>query len=100
MTEKKENTKGSWVDPDEPPEWPDDVWERAQIAVGGKIVRASTGTLTRRGRPPLGDTAKQQITLRLPQEVIAHFKADGAGWQRRIGEVLQRHVGNARRKKA
>jgi len=89
----------SW-DPDTPPEWPDEVWDRAQIAVGGKIVRKATGTLTKRGRPPVGDAPKQQVTLRLPRDVIGHFKAGGPGWQTRIGEVLQRYANKGKRKSA
>lgn len=41
-----------------------------------------------RGRPPI-DNPKQQITLRLDQEVITKFKATGKGWQSRINEVLR-----------
>ena len=93
MTESKRSLDDSW-DRDTPPEWPDEVWSRAQIAIGGKVIRPATGTLTRRGRPPAGDQAKQQVTLRLPPDVIAHFKAGGPGWQTRIGEVLRRHAIN------
>ena len=98
MTERKRDMTGAWIDPDNSPEWTDEMFDRAQISVGGKVVREATGTLTRRGRPPLGDQPKQQVTLRLPQGVIEHFKAGGAGWQTRIGDVLQRHVGKAGRK--
>jgi uncharacterized protein (DUF4415 family) len=98
MTAKEGNTKPSLSDEDQPIEWPDEVWDRAQISVGGKVVRPATGTLTRRGRPPIGDAPKQQVTLRLPRHVIAHFKAGGPGWQTRIGEVLERHAGKAGRK--
>lgn len=93
MTAKRKDTKHNWIDPDDAPEWPDEVWDRAQISVGGKVIREATGTLTRRGRPPIGDAPKQQVTLRLPRNVIEHFKASGSGWQTRIGEVLERHVG-------
>src|SRR3954462_944493 len=92
MSERNENTSDNWVDPDDAPEWPDEVWDRAEIAIGGKVVRAATGTLTKRGRPPLGDEPKQQVTLRLPREVIAHFKAAGAGWQTRISEALEQYI--------
>ena len=95
MSERERDTKDSWIDPDDAPEWPDEVWDRAQISVGGKVVREATGTLTRRGRPPQGDAPKQQVTLRLPRGVIEHFKAGGAGWQTRIGEVLERHAAGA-----
>jgi uncharacterized protein (DUF4415 family) len=92
MTAKEGNTKPDWVDPDDAPEWPDEVWDRAEFAIGGRIVRPATGTLTRRGRPPLGAEAKKQVTLRLPAGVIEHFRAGGKGWQSRISEALERHV--------
>lgn len=92
MTAKGKNTRASWVDPDDAPEWPDEVWGRAEIAVGGKVVRPATGTLTRRGRPPVGDEPKQQVTLRLTPSVIRHFRETGSGWQTRLNAVLERHV--------
>jgi len=76
------------------------VWEWAQISIGGKVIREATGTLTKPGRPPIGDRPKQQVTLRLPAEVIEHFKAGGAGWQTRIGDVLKRHADERSRKSA
>lgn len=99
MSASKRNTDDSW-DPDTAPEIPDDAWDRAQISVGGKVVREATGTLTRRGRPPVGDEPKQQVTLRLPRDVIGFFKAGGPGWQTRIGEVLQRHAKKGGRQSA
>ena len=99
MTDKKRDTKPSWND-DEIVEWGDDVFERAEIAVGGKVIRPASGTLTKRGRPPVGNEPKQQITLRLPREVIAYFKRGGPGWQTRIGEVLQRQAAKDKRKSA
>lgn len=92
MTARKGNTKLSLGEEDEPVEWPDEVWDRAEIAIGGKVMREATGTLTKRGRPPVGDEPKQQVTLRLPREVIAHFKAGGTGWQTRIGEALEQYI--------
>lgn len=99
MGASKSNTDDSW-DPDTPPEWPDEVWDRAEFAIGGKVVRKATGTLTRAGRPPIGDQPKQQVTLRLPAEVIAHFKTGGPGWQTRISDLLQRHTSKATRNSA
>ena len=91
MTESRPNMVDDW-DPDTAPEIPDDAWDRAQISVNGVVIRAATGTLTKAGRPPVGDAPKQQVTLRLPREVLAFFKAGGPGWQTRIGEVLLRHA--------
>jgi uncharacterized protein (DUF4415 family) len=92
MSANKNDTKSSCVDPDEPPEWADEVWERAQFSVGGEVVRPAEGTLSRRGRPPVGDAAKQQVTLRLAPAVLEHFKCRPPGWQTRLNDVLERHV--------
>lgn len=99
MTANKRNSDDSW-DPDTAPEWPDEAWDRAQISVGGKVVRKATGTLTKRGRPPIGSQPKEQVTLRLPAEVVAYFKAGGPGWQTRVGEVLERYTAKDKRKQA
>ena len=40
------------------------------------------------GRPK-ADQPKEQVTLRLDRDVIAKFKAGGAGWQTRINAVLR-----------
>ena len=96
MIENEGNMKPSLNSADDACEWADDVWSRAEISVGGKVVRPATGTLTRRGRPPVGNEAKKQVTLRLPREVIEHFRASGKGWQSRIGDLLARHVADAR----
>jgi len=99
MGASKKSTDDSW-DPDTAPEIPDDAWDRAQISIGGKVIRAATGTLTKAGRPPIGSQAKTQVTLRLPAEVIAHFKAGGPGWQTRISDLLQRHASKETRRSA
>lgn len=92
MTVKERNTRTNWVDPDDAPEWPDDAWDHAQISIGGKVIRPATGTLTKRGRPPVGDEPKQQVTLRLAPKVIRYFRESGAGWQTRMNAVLERHI--------
>jgi uncharacterized protein (DUF4415 family) len=81
-----------WIDPDDAPMLTKDFFDRAEIRDGGKVVRASTGTMTRIGRPPLGPAAKKQVTLRLDAEVVDAFRAGGAGWQSRINDVLARAV--------
>ena len=42
----------------------------------------------KRGRPPIV-TPKKQVTLRLDQDVLDHFKAEGPGWQTRINDALK-----------
>ena len=92
MTARKRDTKHSLNEQDDAPEWSDDVFARAEIAAGDKIVRPAQGTLTKRGRPPIGEATKQQVTLRLAPKVVEYFKAGGSGWQTRVNEVLERYV--------
>ena len=81
-----------WVDPDDAPILTAEIAARAEIRSGGKVIRPATGTLTRMGRPPLGDAAKKQVTLRLDSDVVEAFRAGGAGWQSRINDVLRKAV--------
>jgi len=92
MTAKKRVSRRVWVDPDDAPEWNEEQFDRAEIAIGGKVVRPAQGTLTRpRGRPKKPD-AKVHTHIRLSPIVLAHFKANGPGWQTRIDEVLREWV--------
>lgn len=43
----------------------------------------------KRGRPPV-NAPKKQVTLRLDQDVIEHFRSSGPGWQTRINDVLRK----------
>jgi uncharacterized protein (DUF4415 family) len=98
MTARKRDTKSAWIDPDDAPEWTDEMFDRAQISIGGRVIREATGTITKRGRPPVGDEAKQQVTLRLAPNVIRYFKDSGDGWQTRLNETLEEYVAAATKK--
>jgi len=86
-----------WIDPDDAPELTEEMMEIAELRVGGKVIRPATGYLgpngVVRGRPPLRDHAKQQVTLRLDPDVVERFRADGPGWQGRMNAALRRSVG-------
>jgi uncharacterized protein (DUF4415 family) len=52
--------------------------------------------------PPLPDSApkttalpgvKETVTLRIDQDVLEHFQAEGPGWQERINAVLRKAAG-------
>ncbi len=45
-----------------------------------------------RGRPK-ADVTKVSTTIRLDPDVIAAFKAQGAGWQGRINDALRKAAG-------
>jgi uncharacterized protein (DUF4415 family) len=78
-------TAAAEADPDNPPLHKDAVLRplyQAHPELVAKMMRQ------KRGRPPV-ETPKQQVTLRLDQHVIDHFKAGGPGWQTRINDALK-----------
>ena len=60
---------------DELPELTDDMLKRGKIKKGGRPVSANPRKL---------------ISLRLPADVIAKWKATGPGWQTRMAERLSK----------
>jgi uncharacterized protein (DUF4415 family) len=73
---------------DEAPEITDSWIEEADLRRGPKLVR--------RGRPRL-ENPKQLLSLRLPPQVIASWKATGPGWQTRMAEVLESSMPGSRK---
>lgn len=73
-----------WQDPDDAPKLTSEWFAVAELREGGKVIR--------RGRPRSG-LAKQAVSLRLDQDVIAWFRGTGAGWQTRINEELRKVAG-------
>lgn len=47
------------------------------------------GTVKRAGRPVATDP-RRQVTIRLPESVLAAWKATGPGWQTRMAERLSK----------
>lgn len=78
-----------WIDPDDAPEWTEDMFRRAALWHGTKLIRPADGTLTKPGRPK-SDNPKQQVTLRLDSAVLEGFRATGPGWQSRINAELRK----------
>jgi hypothetical protein len=54
--------------------------------------------IRRVGRPPLGETPRQLIAIRVDPGVLDRFREETRrrriGYQTRINEILARHVGN------
>jgi uncharacterized protein (DUF4415 family) len=92
MTKSIAKLPPEWDDPDLP-EWTEDQIARAEFRIGDRVIRPANGTLTKPGRPPEGDVAKQQVTLRLDPDVVDAFRAGGAGWQSRMNAALRKAVG-------
>ena len=88
MNVKQKNSATISRDSDTPPEITD-----AWIA-GADLYHGDT--LVRRGRPKLANP-RQLLSLRLPTEVIALWKATGPGWQTRIAKALEKSAPKSRR---
>lgn len=89
MPGKRKSSRRVWVDPDDAPEWTQDQFDRAEIAIGGVVIRPANGTLTKPGRPKLA-APKKSVHLRLSPDVLAYFRKTGPGWQTRIDETLRK----------
>lgn len=68
---------------EEAPELFDRQLDIALFEVGSRVVQ--------RGRPK-SDAPKKAVNLRLDPDVLAQFRATGAGWQTRINEALRRSL--------
>ena len=72
-----------------------DVLESIAQAKRGEFARVHTpadvATYKARGRPvgSVKDDAKQAVTVRYSPEVLAAFRATGAGWQARMNDALK-----------
>jgi len=79
----------------ENPAWTKETFARARKArdVLPGIFAAGTAVkmLKPRGRPKSG-RARTLISLRLPPETLARWKATGSGWQTRMAEALSKAV--------
>jgi uncharacterized protein (DUF4415 family) len=80
-------TKQDWDDVNDNPEWTaEDLAKARPFAEVFPEFAASI----RRGRGPNKAPTKTLVSLRLSGEVIAKYKAGGAGWQSRIDADLRR----------
>lgn len=90
------NTKRAsepWIDPDDDDvEWTEEMFAKAALHEGERLIRPASGTLKSIGRP-LSDNPKKQVTLRLDPEVVEKFRATGKGWQSRINAELRKSLG-------
>lgn len=51
MTANRHDSGPGWVDPDDAPEFTDEMFDRAEVTIGGEVVRAASSTLKRAGLP-------------------------------------------------
>jgi uncharacterized protein (DUF4415 family) len=84
MDERKHFGAAVSDDPDDAPELLEAFFEDAEIRQGETIIRPYRGP----GRPKL-DAPKEQISVRLDQDVLAKLREAGPGWQSQINALLR-----------
>jgi uncharacterized protein (DUF4415 family) len=88
--QKKRKRKRAQTDPDNP-FWTEADFRRARPAREVLVEQFGPAMAKRmlrpRGRPKTG-TARTSISLRMPTETLARWKATGPGWQTRMVELL------------
>jgi uncharacterized protein (DUF4415 family) len=88
MSGKRKDSGRTLATSSEPPEITEEWISGADIYQGKKLVR--------RGRPKL-QNPRQLLSLRLPPQVIASWKATGPGWQTRMAKVLEQSTPKSRK---
>lgn len=88
MPTKRTSIDNSWVDPDDAPHLDREWFERAEISIGGKVIRPARPY----GRPKSA-VSKEAVSIRLDPDVLEYFRASGPGWQSRINEALRKAAG-------
>ena len=54
-------------------------------------VMLKRGAVKRAGRP-VATNPRRQVTIRIPESVLAAWKASGPGWQTRMAELLSKRA--------
>lgn len=97
---KKRKPNPELID-EENPEWTAENFKRAKPArdVLPKLFgkQMAERLLKPRGRPKSPD-AKVSISLRIPPQTLARWKASGPGWQTRMAETLTEMSPNLRKR--
>ncbi|MEO7402941.1 MAG: BrnA antitoxin family protein [Burkholderiales bacterium] len=66
---------------------PEVDWSKGVVTLGGGV--AATVHALRRTRGPSKRPTKEQVAIRLDQEVVGAFRSGGPGWQTRINAALK-----------
>ena len=62
-------------------------WSQGAVTPGGGV--AATLSALRRTRGPSTKPAKEQVAIRLDQDVVGALRASGPGWQTRVNAALK-----------
>jgi uncharacterized protein (DUF4415 family) len=88
MSAKRKNSGLTSRNRETLPEITDEWIAEADLYDGEKLIR--------RGRPKLAHP-RQLLSLRLPPQVIARWRASGPGWQTRMAKALEKSAPKSRK---
>lgn len=71
--------------------------EIKRLRPAAEVLAEQGAAFPRKPGRPRSASPKQQVTLRLDSEIVAHFKSGGTGWQTRINETLKQAVSRDRK---
>src|SRR5688500_8541827 len=80
-------TREDWDEVSDNPDLTDDELARMRPGTEGMPPAMAAAFLSRGGRPK-SEAKRVPISLRVDPEVLAAFKATGAGWQTRMNDAL------------
>ena len=84
------NAKRGHVSVNDVPATKPDDWNSAFVTHSADELRKVVAA--RRTRGPNKLPTKEQVAVRYSPEVLAYFRATGAGWQTRMDEALREYV--------
>ena len=84
------NAKRGHVSVDDAPATEPGDWNNAFVTRSADDLRQAVAK--RRTRGPNRHPTKEQVAVRYSPEVLAYFRATGAGWQTRMDEALREYV--------
>lgn len=84
------NAKRGHVSADDAPATKPDDWDNPFATHSADELRKVVAERHTRG--PNKNPTKEQVTVRYSPEVLAYFRATGAGWQTRMDEALREYV--------
>jgi uncharacterized protein (DUF4415 family) len=70
-------------------------WTREEFACAvtfDKLPSRLRQKISSRKRGPQQAPRKVPVSIRLSPDVVAAFRASGAGWQARVDEILREHI--------
>ncbi|WAP70749.1 BrnA antitoxin family protein [Jiella pelagia] len=95
MNGKPEKSDRDWVDPDDGIELTEEQLDRAEYAIGDKIIRPARGTITQ-AYAPATFRDREEISLSVDRDLANALRATGPDWQSKAADALREWLDHRR----